>query len=146
MSKACNKCEEVKELAEFYKHNRMKDGRQHTCIICHKAYYKEYARVNYEIARIRTSDWRKANPAKITAKKAKRRAAKLLRTVSWADTEAIRDIYAEAKRLGKETGIEMHVDHVIPLRGKLVSGLHVETNLQVLPWNENLSKSNNFKT
>ena len=85
MSKKCIKCGEVKELTDFYKNKRLKDGRQRTCIICQKVYSKEYAKVNCETARVRTRNWRKANPAKRAASKAKRRAAKLERTVPWAD-------------------------------------------------------------
>lgn len=76
---------------------------------------------------------------------AKRRVAKLKRTPPWANQDAIKAIYAEALRLTRETGIEHHVDHTIPLQGKLVSGLHVENNLQVLPWRENVMKRNHFE-
>lgn len=76
---------------------------------------------------------------------AKRRVAKLQRTPPWANQDAIRAIYAEAVRLTRETGIEHHVDHTIPLQGELVSGLHVENNLQVLPWRENILKRNRFE-
>lgn len=68
-----------------------------------------------------------------------RRAAKLHRTVAWADQEAIAAIYKEAK----ETG--MSVDHIVPLQGKLVSGLHVEYNLQLLPASDNFAKCNKFE-
>jgi hypothetical protein len=75
----------------------------------------------------------------------KRRVARLQRTPLWADQDAIKAIYAEALRLKRETGVEHHVDHIIPLQGELVSGLHVENNLQVLPWRENILKRNHFE-
>ena len=58
---------------------------------------------------------------------------------------AIRDVYLRAEQMTKETGVPHHVDHVIPLRGKNVSGLHVENNLAVIRWDENLRKGNKFK-
>lgn len=68
---------------------------------------------------------------------AKHRAARAQRTPSWADPAAIAKIYSECP-----DGYE--VDHVIPLHGKLVSGLHVENNLQYLTRSENASKGNKF--
>ena len=75
----------------------------------------------------------------------KRRAEKLKRTPAWADQQAIRTVYDEAARLTQETGEAHHVDHIIPLQGKLVSGLHVANNLQVLHWRQNVLKRNRFE-
>jgi hypothetical protein len=76
---------------------------------------------------------------------AKRRAAKLRRTPPWADLDAMRAIYDEARRLTRETGIEHHVDHEIPLQGELVSGLHVHNNLRIITGAENSRKKNRFE-
>lgn len=62
-------------------------------------------------------------------------------TPSWADIEAMRTIYKTCIDMNKEAGcIAYHVDHVIPLRGKEVSGLHVPDNLRIVPAIENLKK------
>lgn len=64
------------------------------------------------------------------------------RTPSWADHDAILAVYVEARRLTQETGTLHHVDHEIPLRGILVSGLHVHQNLRAIPAIDNLKKGN----
>ena len=76
---------------------------------------------------------------------AKRRAVKLNATPLWADFEKINKIYEEAVRLTKETGIQYEVDHIIPLQGENISGLHVENNLQIITMRENRIKSNNYE-
>ena len=93
----------------------------------------------------RLAEWEKANPHKKLARVRKRQASKLKRTPKWltkADNDAMVALYEEAAKLSKETGIKYHVDHILPLQGKKVSGLHVPANLQVIPAKENLKKSN----
>ena len=63
---------------------------------------------------------------------------------SWADDKAIRLIYEKAVHLTIVTGIKHEVDHIVPLTNKLVCGLHVENNLQVITFTENRQKSNKF--
>jgi hypothetical protein len=61
-------------------------------------------------------------------------------TPAWADLDAIEAMYAEARRMTLITG-ELHVvDHIVPLRGKIVSGFHWHGNMRVIHWRENASK------
>ena len=66
------------------------------------------------------------------------------RTPAWANLEDIRKVYALAKKISKKTGVPHEVDHIIPLNGENVSGLHVFENLQIITKEENRSKSNKF--
>lgn len=95
------------------------------------------------IAEVREEDGRKL--AATRAYTSKQRAKRLLRTVPWADPAAIKAFYDEAERLTRETGITHEVDHIIPLVGRRVSGLHIETNLRVITKAENRAKSNHFE-
>ena len=91
--------------------------------------------------------WYTANPGKRTANHAKYVLKKSLRTPSWLtedDYWLIEQAYIVAQERSIKYGVQFHVDHIVPLNGKTVSGLHVPENLQVIPWHENLSKSNKF--
>lgn len=87
---------------------------------------------------------RAISPSESVARRAKRRSATLQRTPAWADHASIRAVYLEAARLSRTTGVPHHVDHLVPLQGARVCGLHVETNLQILPAKQNLSKGNRW--
>lgn len=92
--------------------------------------------------RERKRKWSAANRDKHNAVQATRRARKSNATPPWVNMAAIKSIYAKCARVSAETGIEHHVDHIVPLKGRNVCGLHVETNLQVLTASENISKGN----
>ncbi len=79
------------------------------------------------------------NRAAINAAAAKKRADKVLATPKWADLLAIKEIY-------KTCPEGYHVDHIVPLNGANVCGLHVEYNLQHLPARDNIRKGNSFNT
>lgn len=81
----------------------------------------------------------------INAEKAMRRVArKKSATPAWANKKKIQSFYKTAARLTAATGIPHHVDHIVPLQSKLVCGLHVEQNLEILLWSENLTKGNRW--
>ena len=88
------------------------------------------------------AQWAKDNRAKRAVTEANRRAAKVQNTPSWADQTKIAEFYETADGLSMLTGAWYHVDHIVPLRGKTVCGLHCEANLQVLPGLENIGKGN----
>lgn len=101
-------------------------------------YARDRRRANPELAR----EIRKRDAATRCHHVVMRRAKELHATPAWADRKAIAEIYKRCAEITKSTGIAHHVDHIIPLRGKNVCGLHVETNLQILPAKENFAKSN----
>lgn len=75
----------------------------------------------------------------------RRQAAKMQRTPKWLTEDDIwmmREAYKLAKLRTKLFGFSWHVDHILPLQGDVVSGLHVPTNLQVIPWLDNVKKHN----
>jgi len=89
--------------------------------------------------------WWSNNKDKRAAYEGKRRAAELQRTPAWdPDAHLIIAKYQLAAMLTKASGIEHHVDHIIPLQGKKVSGLHTFANLRVIPGSDNVKKSNSF--
>ncbi len=101
---------------------------------------RQYRQANAARLRSYRQQLARAYPEKGRAQCRRYQAAKLKRTPIWASHTNIKAIYAEAEKRSKETGTPHHVDHVLPLKGKFVSGLHVENNLQILPWLDNLSK------
>lgn len=99
---------------------------------------------NPETNKDRIAKWRKENPARLAYQSAKRRTAQIERTPSWADMDEIALIYKQSASLGRLLGKKTHVDHIIPLQGKFVSGLHVPANLQIAFAEDNLRKGNNY--
>ncbi len=87
-------------------------------------------------------EYSRQQPHKENARGTKRRALKIQATVAWADQSKIDRLYAEAQRLSELTGMIYHVDHIVPLNSAIVSGLHNEFNLQLLPGQDNLRKGN----
>lgn len=112
-----------------------------------KAYYQEKNREWYSTdeAKAKRKQYRKENAGLLNYHTAKRHAQKLQATPPWLTREQkdqIKAIYSKCRQLQDETGIAHNVDHIHPLQGETVCGLHVPWNLQVLTEAENCSKHN----
>lgn len=164
--KACTTCKEIKTLSEFSPRKNRPSGRHYSCKVCLaerakiQRKSKPSSSAQKEVARLRSAIWRKENPERNAEMKSgwrllnlhtknaankRRDLEKLKRTPSWLSKEhekLILDFYWLAKDLKSVTGEEYHVDHIVPLQGNTVCGLHVPWNLQVLPKDLNLSKGN----
>lgn len=133
LGKDCKGCGKFRPLL-FYGNAQTFSGQKFSevCDDC----VKRASRIIYAPVRKELSQLRQFESAA-----ARREAAKRARP-QWVDRMAIARIYREARQRDKETGIKWHVDHIVPLQGWSVCGLHVPWNLQILPASENCSKSN----
>ncbi len=124
------------------------------CVTCHAIYYasdeqknkqKEYREKHKKEKAVYDKNFSKENAAYRNSLKSANRAKRKQRIVPWdkelTDFVTI-EAYDLAKLRNKVTGISWHVDHVIPLCGKNICGLHVWNNLRVIPASENLRKGN----
>jgi len=114
----------------------------------HTKQAKEWRKKNKDKVYSASSKYAKANPHKVNVWIMERHAAKMRRTPKWLtedDKWMIEEIYRLASLRTKMFGVKWHVDHIIPLRGKIVSGLHVPSNLQVIPGKENNMKYNHYE-
>jgi hypothetical protein len=126
----------------------------------YKIYKKEYRERDYVRCasrksnaanlkrRIQAANYRSSNRQLLNSLDAKRRATKKKAMPKWLTPDQIlqiNSVYAEAKRLGTEAGIPYHVDHIVPLDGKIVCGLHVPWNLRAIPAAKNLTRPKIYK-
>lgn len=170
LTKVCSSCKIEKDIKCFSRNKNTKDGYKYQCKECIKLSYlknhdneKEKRKQHYRENKSRymewatkarnrrlqkhkeyNKEWRSKNKETLAKYTAKYRAQKKLAYPSWANEFYIEEIYHLAHLRTKLTGIEWHVDHIIPLQGKNVCGLHVETNLQVIPGKINRQKSNKY--
>lgn len=162
--KTCTKCGNSEDKVEFGKKRDTKDGLMSICKICNKEKVnnwklqnpekasitssnasKKWYSDNIEVRKVTMAEWQKMNPSKCASISAKRRSAQILRTPKWLEDthfKQIQSFYVTAEKYSVESGIKHEVDHIVPLQGKSVCGLHVPWNLQVIPVSANRSKGN----
>jgi len=99
-------------------------------------YVKEYRRINSDKIKKSHIEHYLNNREKYIINNRLRRGLEIKATPKWSDPRLIKDIYIEAKYHG------LVVDHIVPLKGKTVCGLHWEGNMQLLPKMENQVKGN----
>ena len=171
--KTCTKCLVSKELeANFSKSKTHAGGYSTWCKACHKQrmtetqtkYYERalsWKKENIDLMRAyaasyrdrdgvrekaaeRSRIWRKLNPGKLSALSAQNEEARKQAMPEWANRHLINFIYTTRRYIQMETSERWQVDHVIPIKGKTVCGLHVHNNLQIVTADYNRKKSNKF--
>ena len=100
---------------------------------------------NIETYRASRRRWKKANKGKVNEQTVRYRTRKANALPAWVDTKELQGFYIMAERLSNCLGIPHHVDHIMPLRGDNLCGLHVPWNLQVIPASMNLKKGNRYE-
>jgi hypothetical protein len=114
--------------------------------LTHKEYNARYEQTERG-KEIRTKIWKnnlENNSAACSARVRQYQIQKIQNTPTWASFEKIKAFYEKAQLLTAHSGEKHEVDHIVPINGKNVCGLHCEDNLQVLTKIENILKSNNF--
>ena len=130
--KHCNRCKTTKDISLFRKRSD-KPGYVSFCKECNSK---------------RTLNWQKENPDRVKARHKHRQEYIKQRTPVWLTKEEKAQIQTEydlAKWCTKVMQEKYTVDHIVPLKGKTVSGLHVPWNLQVIPAKANFEKHAKFE-
>jgi hypothetical protein len=172
--KLCTDCNIIKPIIDFHRNKTMKGGVTHYCKKCNTRRVYEWRKVNPEKRALQTKrywalhsqerrsyceknsiernrkkaiyrrenkskirEWKINNKGMVNASARLQYAKRIKRVPQWASLKEIRDFYISCPS-------GMVVDHIIPLVGKTVSGLHVLSNLQYLTPEENCRKSNKF--
>ena len=143
-----NNKERAAELSEKY-YDKMREESPEILMERQRKNSITYIRNNKNVVTERDKLWRKENSGYINSLTSKRRAKKLNATPLWINYPEIQEIYLECEDINTINKMcggvgRFVVDHIIPLQGKNVSGLHIANNLQIITERENAIKSNKF--
>jgi len=134
-NKTCKGCKKELPRWHYFNNKNMRDGIGTKCRVCRglkQKDEKEFLRKKVERAK---------------TKKKRRYLAEKLAQPDWLSPRQLIDIervYEHMRDCTKVTGEPYHVNHITPLRGDTVCGLHVPWNLEVLPADVNIKLSNTF--
>lgn len=135
--KHCSKCLLVLDYSQFSKEAKNRDGLSPYCVYCTRQKSQIYRDADVERSREHSRNNYYKHKADYIHRMTLRKSKIAIATPNWANLEKIKEIYRDVPK-------GMHVDHIVPLNGNLVCGLHVENNLQYLSIEENLKKSNKY--
>lgn len=145
MIRTCRDCKKTKDSEFFVKNKAFSHGIDTLCLKCNRKRVKTYRKSGKANRRAESKRYYDRYPDKCIAKFKKYQAKKTNAYPKWMTEEddwLIKEVYELSSLRTKLTGIQWHVDHIIPLQGKFVCGLHVPSNLQVITVSENYKKSN----
>lgn len=145
--KECRVCGDVKPVTEYYKQARNRDGLFHECKKCCTQRRREYYAANPEKQKIKNRIAYEKNKRYYIDKGMmylKKRRGAMPKWLNEKHKFLLEEIYELRDLRTEATGITHHVDHIIPLKGDGVCGLHVPWNLQILTAFENRSKGNKY--
>lgn len=149
MTKTCYICKHTLDKSMFPVLKARKDGLDGRCKSCAAAYKQAWAEKNRDRTKAAKDRWKQNHRDKHLEQSKNNKMIRAKRIPKWVDADErwlINEAYSLARLRSKLFGFKWHVDHIIPLRNKNVCGLHTIMNLQVIPANDNLCKSNKFNT
>jgi hypothetical protein len=152
LSFTCKPCASLKRKERYARNKQPELAKMKEYAAKHRKeiteYHREWRSRNGAKVRRVVANWQARNKEKMRAMCAERTASRLLRTTDW-NAELTDLVFEEAYTLAAmratATGFSWEVDHEVPMRGKLVSGLHVWNNAKVIPKVVNRMKSNRFE-
>lgn len=133
--KECHRCSVIKQFADYPKDRGTNLGIASQCSSCRNAYQREQqSYTKYRLSYVKSYE---KNKHKIRERNTYSKRSRALRVPKWTEIAKIQEFYRNCPE-------GYHVDHILPLKGKLVSGLHVLGNLQYLSAKDNLAKGNKY--
>jgi len=147
MLKRCTRCKDELSIISFYKDSSKPDGLNVSCKECHNAAGLARRTRDGEAYNKKRREYYAKNKHIYVANAARGRASRLNATPTWLTDEQrkeINNIYRVCQKVSAHTNVQHNVDHIVPLKGETVCGLHVPWNLQILPEKINKSKGNRY--